>query len=254
MVYCKDFLKLFARKLAGDIVTRIMILSSFKNFLQILGLTLLCTSGARAYSIGWGDAIYGTDLTSSGAPIDDTFHFELGTFGAFIPDEANLPLWRSSWKILDTTSYSNSTRYFTDTAVLNWNSSNSTYSPAPANVPPPSATFAEGEQVYIWVYNNTNMDASTEWGVFTRTGSIDPKLPNWVLPSGSSDQTSFSLQMLIPDANANPFGRNPESIGLGTSTAPSGSFSYQTHSFVPEPGTAALLVLVGGLGLRRRRA
>ena len=212
---------------------------------------------AKANTIEWGSEVFANGLSSTGGSVAG-FNFELGTFGTFIPDETNMPLWRDSWKLLDSTTYNTTTKLFTDTATLVYNSSNSTWSPSAVDVPPPAPPqlpnqFAEGEQVYIWVYNNTNMDATTEWGVYTRTGSVDPLNPNWVLPAGPGSQTALPLFMFTADANATPFGGTPNVTGPGEFTPPVGVFSFQTHSFVPEPGSVFMLALAGSMCLVRRR-
>jgi hypothetical protein len=161
--------------------------------------------------------------------LNATFHFELGTFGAsFIPDEANLPLWRTKWKLLDATTYNPTTRMFTDTATLVYNVGANKWSPSATDVSPPGEQFTQGEQVYIFVYNNTNLDATTQWGIFTRINSLDPTNPDWVLPSGPGNQTSFPQFMLVADVN-------------------------QVLSNVPEPSCVLLLSALGVMGLTRRR-
>ena len=227
--------------------------SVFKKILGIAGMALASMTAAQADSIEWGGKAFGDPVNSQGSLLDTSYHFELGTFGAFIPDESNIPLWRSNWKLLDSTGYNPVTKLFTDTATLTFNSGTSQWSPSVADVPAPSATFAEGEQVYIWIYNNTAMDATTEWGVFTRTASLDPKNANWVLPSGPGNQTVFPQFMFTPDINSSPFGGTPSTTGGGYYVPPSGSFSYQTHSFVPEPGSTLMLGLTGMLSVLRRR-
>jgi hypothetical protein len=224
----------------------------FKTIFAIVCLHGMALSDAEANSIEWGSEAFGTGITSTGGSIDG-FNFELGTFGSFIPDETNIPLWRSSWKLLDSTTYNPSTKVFTDTATLVYDVNTSTWSPSATDVPPPSNQFAEGEQVYIWVYNNTNMDATTEWGVYTRKNSVDPLNPDWVLPAGPGDQTALPQYMFTPDVNNTPFGGTPTSTGPGDYVPPSDQFSYQTHSFVPEPGSAILLAVAGSMCLVRRR-
>ncbi len=221
------------------------------------GFFLFAGAISRANSIEWGSEPYSTALSSTGTPLDNTFHFELGTFNglssSFIPDESNIPLWRDNWKLLDSTNYNTVTRLFTDTATLVYNAGTSNWSPSVGDVPPPSATFEQGEQVYIWIYNNTAMDATTEWGVYTRMGSVDPQNPDWVLPSGPGSQQVLPQFMFTPDVNATPFGGTPTSTGGGRFEPPSSSFSFQTHSFVPEPGSAMLLVVASLSCLARRR-
>jgi hypothetical protein len=53
---------------------------------------------ASGASVGWFSPILGTDLTSTGQPIDDSWVFELGAFtGTFIPTSANTAQWAANW-------------------------------------------------------------------------------------------------------------------------------------------------------------
>jgi hypothetical protein len=202
--------------------------TKIKHALCLLGIAQMGLTAAHAKSIAWGNEAYGTGILDPGIALNAMFHFELGTFGAFIPDEANIPLWKANWKLLDSTTYNPTTRLFTDTATPVYNAVTSTWSPSATDAPQPGAQFSEGEQVYIFVYNYTTLDANSQWGAFTRINSLDPANPDWVLPGGPGNQTSFPQFMLQADVN-------------------------QTLSNVPEPGSVMLLGLIGALNFTRRR-
>lgn len=224
----------------------------FKALAFLMGLGM--SQAGAPHTIVWTDALLDNDITSNGTPLSSAFNFELGTFGSsFIPEEANLPLWRANWKLLDTTTYNDATKYFGDQAIQNWDTDDSSWHPdvsaAPAD---PATSFAEGEQVYIWIYNNLDQDETTEWGVYTRTGTGAWKLPDYI-GGGQPDLTQY---MVMSEANATPFGGTPVGQGLGSFTSPTSEFAYQTHGFnpVPEPTGLAILgfAVLGGLARRRR--
>lgn len=238
----------------------IIVAITMRKILVIFALLGSVQTVSHANSIEWGDQVFHNDRTSSGALINSTFKFELGTFGN--TDLASTPLsdWRLNWKLLDTTGYNDTTKHFSDTATINFNMGDTSWSPDAGNFPPPAPTpvphLDEGEQVYIWIYNNLNRDATTEWGIFTRIGGT-AEHPAWVLPKGPSSHSVLPQTMFISEVDYAPFGGVPGSQNGGTYT-PQGNFAFQTHSFgssIPEPASEYLL---GGLGMlvlvnRRRR-
>ena len=219
-------------------------------------LTFLICLGAEtaeAHSIAWSDALGENDLTSYGALINSSYHFELGTFGSFTPDNSNLATWRTNWKLLDTGVYNDAIKYFSGEATQNWNATDSVWNPDASDAPASTSTqFAEGEQVYIWIYNNLDQVAGTEWGVFTRTGTGAWKLPDFA----GGGQPDLTQTMVMSQANTTPFGGLPTGQGPGYFTPPTTGFAYQTHNFAPVPEAGSFILagfaLVGGL-LRRRR-
>ncbi len=70
-----------------------------------LGRTVLCALGAlwqfvlgttQAGAVNWNSSLFQSNLTSSGAALDDSFVFELGAFdltGGFVPTSANTDQW-----------------------------------------------------------------------------------------------------------------------------------------------------------------
>lgn len=218
----------------------------------ILALTLLALSAAKlpARTIDWGGAVGDTLITSAGVPLDDTFIFQLGTFGAFTPTEANLDQWAANWKIFDqaiapaASGWDSALGFFTGSATLQSDGTSS-------NSPPlPQFTFAQGEQAYIWVYNSLTISSLTEWALITNNGLDGNPLDDWTMPS-HSDQTLQPLDWRVSNATDVPFGGLNDDEGPGDYTVDPGVFQVQTHT-VPEPGTA-LLIGIGGLIFQFRR-
>lgn len=218
----------------------------------ILALTLLVLSAAKlpARTIDWGGAVGDTLVTSTGTPLTDSFVFELGTFGSFVPTEANLDQWAANWKIFDhaiapaANGWDSALGFFTGSATLQTNGTSS-------NSPPlPQFTFAQGEQAYIWVYNSLTISSLTEWALITNNGLDGNPLDDWTMPS-HSDQTLQPLDWRVSNATDVPFGGLNDDEGPGDYTVDPGVFQVQTHT-VPEPGTA-LLIGIGGLVFQFRR-
>ena len=216
----------------------------FRRFLKSLWspvlLSLLFVAQAQGRSINWGDGFLGTDLTSTLTPIDSSFAFELGTFGSFIPDAENVLNWRMNWKILDTADYNDSLKNFSSTLVLEYHAPSAGEPAYLTSTENPAVHFAEGEQVYIWIYNDLAQSTGTEWALFTNA-------PAWTLPSGPpSGQPDLPANWYVPDANTTPAGNHTPVAGID---------SFQTSSFaaIPEPGCALLLVSAFGLTLQFRR-
>jgi hypothetical protein len=66
----------------------------------VAAVSLWCGLGssAPAASVDWSSPILTTNLTSTGAPLDDSWVFELGAFsGTFIPTSANTAQWAANW-------------------------------------------------------------------------------------------------------------------------------------------------------------
>lgn len=216
------------------------------------GLALLCLGQAAApgRTIEWGNAAGDTLSTSSGTPLDDTFIFELGTFGSFVPTAANMSLWAANWKVFDravapdTGGWNSLLGFFNSTANL---LSDGTSSASP---PLPPYTFLQNEQAYIWVYNGLTIDALTEWALITNNALDGNSADDWLMPD-AGDQTTLPLEWRLSNASAVLYGglNNVEGAG-GFSVIPP-DFALQTHT-VPEPSTM-LLTLLAGMGALLRR-
>lgn len=222
---------------------------------RLLGLLLALLLGGglplQARTIEWGNAVGDTVVTSTGIALDDSFVFELGSFGSFTPTESNLELWAANWKVFDTAvapaleGWNSAAGFFSSAATMNAGGVSS------ESPPLPSATFAEGEQAYIWVYNGLTIDALTEWALVTNN-SLDGNIADdWLFPAPGG-KTDMPLEWRISGATQVAFGGLNDVEGAGDYSVTPPSFDLQTHA-VPEPASALLLGLAGLLSLRRRQ-
>lgn len=220
-------------------------------------------STAQATTINWGtyfDPFRTTSLLfdSDGNPLDDTYVFELGTFGSFIPTESNLSDWSANWKVFDRVKLgdgwisSSGTIGHNATLEEDFTTSNAALSQ--------TTVFTPGEQAFIWAYQDASGSPSPspifspdfEWALLTDNDGLNGD--DWLMPSPSG-HLALSLDWRIEDATFSPFGGLLDTQYDGDYSSTPGAFILQTHTNpVPEPGTALLLALPAALGLRRRRA
>lgn len=227
------------------------------TFLAMLALT----APMQARTINWGSASFDSLYTSYGAPLDNSFTFELGTFGTFVPTEFNMDQWSANWRVFDraTTAngkWSDANSFFESSANLN---DNGTSSSLEAN---PGSLFAQGEQAYIWTFNTLLLTPGlTEWALVTNNSLDGNTADDWVFPA-PTDHSLTPLEWRIGGdplssmgpANDVPFGGVNSQQGPGEHTASPASFDLQTHTLAPEPGSALLIGMIGLLvPLRRRR-
>jgi hypothetical protein len=225
--------------------------------LILISCTALSMQKMNAATIDWGGTAPGDNLfTSTGALINSSFTFELGTFGGianFDPSSANLSDWQANWKVFDRANDSNlgwnsTDRWLSSTASLNEDGTSSSLFANPAT------TFAAGEQVYIWAFNSQTHAPGAEWALITgqNTGSTSDNV--WRMPSPTLHADS-TFTWRFATASTVVYGGLNDVQGAGDYTAPQTDFTLETHSAfsaVPEPGSA-LLILAAGTLLRLRR-
>ena len=203
-----------------------------------------CTVAAtsiQAQTLNWGNEVFGDLSDSNGGSLDNTFVFELGSFfNGFVPTASNIDLWLSNWQVFDRAAYNPDIEYFTSTVyVMNDVTSSN----------PTASTFSfAGLDAYIWVRNDDNPVEGTEW-LLTRADS-------WKFPAVGGDccDTSvveWSVSDLDP-ADMPVWGRQGDVTGSGEFTS-TGTTGLQTFTFVPEPSSALLAAIAGGVAVFRRR-
>lgn len=218
-------------------------------YLLLIGLGVVCS--ASAHTINWGNSVGDSLFDSKGNPLDDSYTFELGSFGSFLPTDQNMDLWQSNWKVFDRAStanggWSSSASFFSGSANLNFDSTSS--SPEAS----PSSLFNTGEQAYIWAFNTqVRTDGFTEWALITNTSLDGNTLDNWTFPS-ATDHEGLPLEWRLSSATVVNYGGLNNVQGPGDHTANPGSFDLQTHSVIPEPGSGLLLLALGTIWRLRR--
>lgn len=207
---------------------------------------LLAAPAAKGSGVGWGNSPFDalSLYDSTGALLDDTFMFELGTFGSFVPLINNIDQWEANWKLLDsaqapdTSGWNSAAQYFTSSFTFETDGTVQGLTG--------SSIFTTGEQAYLWVRSGE------EWALVTdNTVGVGPD-NIWQLPN-PTDSLGQPLTWNLNSATTAVIGGVNGTQGAGEYTAdPGASMRLQTH-VVPEPGTA-LLILIAGCVARLRRS
>ena len=217
---------------------------------SLLLLNALCLVAGLAVSEGatlyWGGALGATNYQSDGFTDIDNLVIAAGTFGeTFQPSHDNVHEWENHWKQLDTAEYAAEFGFFSAKHDL-----------------PDNGTFAQGEKVYFWVYNTTEMAEGSEWALVTNDSWEIPAASEPIpSPSGPPSSKTLPVEWWITDSGTRQvYGGLEDERAPGGSFVepPSGSFSLQTHTVItpiPEPNTLVLLLVAGcGVFARRRRS
>lgn len=216
-------------------------------------LLALLPAALPARTIEWGNSVGDTLLDSNGNALDDSYIFELGSFGAFVPTESNMDQWASNWKVFDQAlapaaeGWNSAFSYFSSAATIQAGGASSEF---------PTFTFQPDEQAYIWIYNGLTMAPGTEWGLFANDSLDGSAADDWLF-TAPGDKTELPLEWRLFDARTIVFGGLDGTQGPGDYTADPPAFALQTHTVpIPEPSGALLLSLTGTIFVavyRRRR-
>lgn len=245
--------------------------SPIKHLLALIALTAAAlphhASGAE---IIWSN-VFGDTLLNSTASVDNpnplstqqldaTFSFELGTFGGFIPTYANIAQWAANWKVFDATNVVEGA----------WNVNDQNFAGADhldvtghstSTFADPLDVFAQGERIYLWVFNSKDIVPGSEWALVTDSNPLDNIGSPWVMPDPAD--TGGFYELFLTEANEAIIGgvngvrgpggytyANPPNIDNTPTTTT--AFSIQT-AVVPEPGSAMLVFTAAAAFLTTRR-
>lgn len=206
---------------------------------------------ARSITIDWGGAVFSTLVDSTGAALDNSYIFELGSFGSFVPTGENMDQWVSNWKVFDraqapaASGWNSTFSYFSSSATLE---AGGVSSESPPLLP---YTFAANEQAFIFVYNTLSFDYLSEWALITNNGLDGTSSNDWRFPL-PGDKTDMTLEWRVSNASTVIYGGANDVQGAGNYTVDPGTFDLQTH-VVPEPAGTLLIGITGFLALLRRR-
>jgi len=229
------------------------------SLLAIYLVMLVAPPQAVASTINWGSR-FGDELyTSSGAALDGSFSFEIGSFGSFIPTTANIALWAANWKVFDRVfdptpadpddgdpeGWNVPSQFFVGSTEHNVLSGSDSLDADPLNV------FSEGEIGYLWVYNSKDLLPSSQWALIGNFSSAGDTGNLWQFPDPATPPGT-AYEWLLADADTTVFGGVNNVQGPGSYAAIPGSFSLQT-AVVPEPGSAVLLLIGATAGFMFRR-
>lgn len=220
---------------------------------------------SQQHQIDWGtSAVTDIVITSDGSPITLTeFTIELGGFeGGFVPTTSNIGEWVNNWQIFDAvtdldtdTSGPNgetADAFIADSGTTNGRfvgtgflESDQTSSSEDANG---VDTFAPNQQAYVFIRNSDTTDPGSEWLLYTSESGDD-----WEFPSVTGGQPATPESWFLSDVDTAVFGAVNGTIeGGGEHSDITTDFLLRTHTFVPEP-SSALLILLGALPFLRRR-
>ena len=138
-------------------------------------LTLQGSGDSQAQTLSWFSDANATNLTSSGAPMDAGFIFELGVFsGGFEPSAGSAALWLQFWSPAQSASYNASNNLFTGSFAISDNS-------------PP---FVAGAKA--WIFGRRASATGSEW--------ILCRASDWVWPEASNDPFQIGINWNAKDA------------------------------------------------------
>jgi hypothetical protein len=221
-----------------------------KTCTLLLTLAALLTSPlVKGSGVGWGSSPFDTQFlySSTGSLLDDSFVFELGTFGSFVPTSSNIDQWQANWNLLDraeapaVSGWNSGAQYFTSSFTFETDGTVSGLSG--------SSIFTTGQQAYLWV------QSGEEWALVTDNTVGSTANDIWQLPNPGDDLAQPLTWSLNTATTAIIGGVNGTQSTTGTHAfdPANNTLRLQTH-VVPEPGTALLILVAGCLARLRRSA
>lgn len=196
------------------------------NRCLLIGTLVAGALGLQAQtSINFTSPAFEIGKDSTGALLDSSYTFALGSFGAFTPNASNVADWASNFTALNSIAWDEAFTQYSQTGTI----------------PNNNAPFTTSDQGFVWGYNTQAIGPTTEWILITNA--------SWTFPIAGSpptvDWTSTDVGTFAALGVLNTMGANPY---LQT---------YNLYSAVPEPSTYALmagLAILGFVWFRRRRA
>ena len=221
--------------------------------------TLSAPIHADASTINWGSDFIDELFTSTGAPLDGSFSFEIGSFGSFNPTIHNVDQWVANWKVFDRVfdptpsdpgdgdpeGWNVPLQFFVGSADLNSLSGSDSPDANPLDV------FIQGEVGYLWAYNSKDILPTSEWALLGNFNSAGDTGNLWQFPN-PADPPGTAYEWKLADADTAVIGGANGVQGPGEYLVMPGSFSLQT-AVVPEPGSALLLFAAAALYVIRRQ-
>lgn len=188
------------------------------KFITLSLFSLACHAPLQGQTIEWASDLFTEFQQSNGAPLDNTFIVELGSFeNGFVPTEMNWGSWSSNWVVFDEADFDPSLGYFTSSADMN------AVGGSTSTVGDPNFDF-QNLLAYMWIRNEDRPSDTAEWYL--------GQDPAWVFPTSDGDDCCNNSQPLQWRLSG-PIDLEP----------------------IPEPGTSLLLLLTAApFFLRRRRA
>lgn len=231
----------------------------FNPLVSLLIFLPIAVQAQSPLQIDWGSStIVDTITDSTGAPISSsTYAIELGGFSSgFVPTQANVDDWLANWQVFDAVTDpdsdsgdffiagSGTDARFAGTDFLDIDQTSLSEDGNGTDI------FAVGSQAYVFIRNSDVTNPNSEWLLYTSQSGED-----WEFPAVQGGQTQVPLTWFAGEADEVVFGGIHDAAGPGEFTSTGTDFLLRTHTFVPEPSTALLVLAAScALGCRRRRS
>lgn len=229
-------------------------------------LSALSTLSHAAVTINWGSETFSEILDSHGVALDNSYVFQLGVFSTttglgevpYVPELRSLTDWAGHWKVFDQADY--------DVLVDGDGKSWGTFSSHPVLMDDGTSdsSFATagfnftGLDAYLWIYKPGEAALGGE--------NLLVRAAGWEFPAtseccGTTLPLDWSVSDLtvgdVPTLGHQKGSGSIVAVGAGdspyTGSSDSAIGALQTGTFVPEPGSALLVLLLGMMAVLDRR-